>query len=232
MKSQPVRIVAGCPIANRAWAVHDWAKHLRENLPEDSKLVAVVTPSQDETREALCDEGVIVVDGPGWSRPIHQIDTHIWTTADYRYMALVRNLLAQQAWQMKATWFASVDSDIRANSSVAALVERALEAKVDAIAPMINLQMKPGRPPAWNFMRRLDHHYERSLEVTTPTMAVDAIMAAMVISRGMWLVPWSEHPQGEDLGWATNAHAGVRKFKLALATDIEWEHVMDKPCLA
>lgn len=224
-----VRIVAGCPIANRAWAVHDWAKHLRENLPEGSRLFALVTPSADGTVEALREEKIHIVEGPGWSRPLHEMDAHTWTTDDYRYMALLRNMLARAVWAAGATWFASIDSDIRASTPVFDLIQRAQELGGSAIAPMINLQKLPGKAPAWNFMRRQGSVFDRVNELAVPTMEVDAIMAAMVIHRSMMPVAWAEHPQGEDLGWAMQSLNAKRSYKLLLATDTQWQHVMDRP---
>lgn len=207
-----MRVIFGCPIANRAWAVAGWAEGIRAAadtagvLPE---MVCVHTPSDDDTLDALHQEKITVLAGPATTRRQDHIDGHIWDGGAYSYMALLRNQLLKFVQRQDPDWFFSLDSDILLEAGDLWGIGTSMPADADAVAPLVDLSSWHGFH--YNFMYKTDdpNSFERrELGVSSTAndyIKVDAIMAAMLIKRSAFTVQWQYHPLGEDLGWSLNA---------------------------
>lgn len=205
-----MRVIFGCPIANRAWAVAGWAEGIRAAadtagvLPE---MVCVHTPSDDDTLDALHQEKITVLAGPARTRRRDHIDGHFWDGTAYKYMALLRNQLLAFVQRQDPDWFFSLDSDILLEAGDLWNMALYMPGDTDAIAPLVDLSSWHGGH--YNFMHKTEDSFERrQIDLaSTPNsfVSVDAIMAAMLIKRTAFTVQWQYHPLGEDLGWSLNA---------------------------
>ena len=228
-----MKIVAGCPVAERAWVLQDWINSLRQQeIDAELEIVCVYTHSIDSTLDILQRNDVVVVESPMPTRPWARMMEHAWSYYDheYEYMASLRNELRTTAIDRGADMFFSIDSDIflPKPTSLHTLIVDMLTNEAAAIAPLVNMDQHLQNPPAWNYMdlRFNSVGADRPGEpnVSRPPFQVGVIMAAMLLGPRAMLVPWSNHPQGEDIGWSIRAHRA--DLKLVIDTAVRCEHRM------
>jgi len=233
-----LKVVVGCPVAERAWVLPQWLAAIREQTIE-VEIVCLLGDSKDDTEELLREAGVTLLETGAPTRSPERMLSHTWSQdeGEFRLMAQLRNLLCYYAHEeLRADIFFSLDSDIILPSASA--IELLLQALHDyagnAVAPLVDMAAPldlpvPKPPPAWNFMqwKLAGISAERAPHGPLAGMPFRAgvIMAAMMLDRTAQLVRWKDHPQGEDLGWSTDAFRhGVR---LLVDPRVQCRHVMN-----
>lgn len=224
-----MRLVIGCPIAERAWAIPDWYDALVKASTDidNVSFVCVYTPSSDDTKQLLVDRDVVILSGSSITRPRSRLDNHRWEQPEYKYMAYLRNQLIDHCVRVRADYFLSIDSDIVwPDRPITELIETMDRCRFSAASPLVNMMRPPDE--AWNYMfwqggqgyAKREHRFAHD-----KPFAVDVIMAAMLIDHvNFHRVRWMSHPQGEDIGWSVNAYA--EKQHLGVDPTFVCEHRM------
>ena len=157
---------------------------------------------------------------------------HYWSYQDheYEYMATLRNELRNAAIAAQADLFLSIDSDIlfKTEDDLRSLIYTMEVYEAQAVSPLVNMEKHPVHAPQWNWM---ELRYDgvggiRPVEpdVSISPFQVDVIMAAMMLGKRAQMIPWKNHPQGEDIGWSIRAkRAGL---KLVIDSSVICEHRM------
>lgn len=226
-----MRVVVGCPVAERGWVLQDWIDSVRmQQLDGEVDIVCLYTRSHDDTLEILQRNDVRVLESPLPTRPFDRMRGHNWSYSDheYEYMASIRNELRETIANEAPDWFFSLDSDIilPGPGALSELISAAVERQANGIAPLVNMMQFPQAPPAWNWMtlRESMTGADRKPAPQEEVFQVSVIMAAMLLDRQAMMIPWANHPQGEDIGWSIKASlAGLRLFS---DTRIVCEHRM------
>lgn len=211
--------------------MQDWIDAVRmQQLDGEVDIVCLYTRSHDDTLEILQRNDVRVLESPLPSRSYNRMQSHNWSYSDheYEFMASLRNDLRGTIANEAPDWFFSLDSDILLPTpdSLRELIETAQEHQANGIAPLVNMMQHPEAPPAWNWMMLRDAltGADRAPMPSQDVFPVTVIMAAMLLDRRAMMVPWANHPQGEDIGWSIRA----KQADLLLLSDsrIVCEHRM------
>lgn len=223
-----MKILLGCPIKERAWAIPDWYDAI-ERQGIDVRVACIVSPSEDATEELLRERGVIIINDERPGRSVHDIDTHVWgDETTYSYMAGLRNWLSNAAFRAGADYFFSLDSDIILPKGALQKLLTFAESHPGVVAPAVNMVSGIGAP-VWNTMQWLSRDFPNRGERTPPPKKgpVDIIMAAMLLDRNaMELCRWEGHGQGEDIGFSLSAYENM--VPLWWMPDIKCTHMMRK----
>lgn len=231
-----MRIVVGCPVAERGWALPQWLEAIHRQRFEDVELriVCLYTESHDDTLAVLQNGGAEVVYGPLPPRPRAKQRAHIWSydDGDFAYMTTLRNALLEYVRDRHdPDYFFSLDSDVilPTKGTVHRLAWALEHEGADAIAPLVNVG-DPPYPPAWNFM----HINTRQRTASRPDIEryalpdepfpTDVIMAACLQNRRAQKVRWADHKQGEDIGWGLRARE--KRVRVLVHPRIECAHLM------
>jgi glycosyltransferase involved in cell wall biosynthesis len=231
-----MRVVVGCPVAERAWILPRWLEAVhRQSIPVE--IVCLYTESKDNTRQLLEDAGAKVVESPLQTRPASRMHLHYWGKDEYKLMSSLRNSLLEVVRGLDTDWFLSLDSDIILPDSkaIARLIDVAVDRQSNAVAPLVDLEAPNPLPvsetpgPSWNWMRwkvrGASGRRDRSFVMEEP-FEVDVIMAAMLLDRYAQKVRWHPHTQGEDIGWSVEAYR--RDLRLMVDPTVVCEHHMDR----
>lgn len=232
-----MKIVAGCPVAERAWILQEWIDSLRGqrlDRGDELEIVCLYTRSHDQTLSVLQRNEVITVVSPLPSRPYDRMLAHYWSYQDheYEYMASLRNDLRSIAIALQADLFLSIDSDIlfKTKEDLQSLIDTMRAYAAHAVAPLVNMEKYATNSPSWNWMDlRFDGvgGVRPDVSVSPSKVSpfrVDVIMAAMLLDRRAQMIPWKNHPQGEDIGWSIKARRA--DLKLVIDSSVECEHRM------
>ena len=108
-----MRIVVGCPLKDRSWALPRWLQAIA-NQGVELELVCLLSPSEDNTEEVLKQHPITLLYDERPGRSVLEIDTHAWGNLNgkYEYMASLRNQLIDYVIERDADFFFSLDSDI------------------------------------------------------------------------------------------------------------------------
>jgi glycosyltransferase involved in cell wall biosynthesis len=203
------KIIAGCPVRNRGWALPQWFEGLRAQ-DHDLEILCLASESEDNTIELLKENGATVLFDPQPGRPTAAIDGHYWgTMADYEYMARIRNLLLEDVISHDADYFLSIDSDIVLPPGA---LEKMIEINIGVrawtpygavVSPYVNMGQTEVVPNvmSWAGSGNANRDFIRS-----DGGYADVIMACMLFDRhAMAQLRWSAHQQGEDVGLCIDA---------------------------
>lgn len=230
-----MKIVIGCPVAERGWVLPAWFEAIEAQefpyMPRpEIEVMVLYTASRDDTLSILQEHGATIIESMLPTRDRGRIVGHNWsqTLHEYEYMASLRNTLRKEVLQQEADYFFSLDSDILLPHRFA-LDQLLMDLEIhryDAVAPLVNMLSEPGLEPAWNFMNWSDHGYAGTRAAVQEAAAFDAgiIMAAMLLNKKAQCIPWMDHRQGEDLGWSLNARRS--NIKIGVIPHIVCPHRM------
>jgi len=220
-----MRLVIGCPVAERAWILSNWLQAIEEQNIE-CEIVCVYSTSHDETKQILTEWGVTILHDQLPPRPVHEIDNHSWGTfSKYEYMALLRNKLLAYCACTDTDYFFSLDSDILLPSHGLKTLLDYLQAHEGVVAPAVN--MAHFHNTAWNTMSFADPYHPGMAERKTKwpkSGQVDVVMAAMLLDRKGMEARWCAHTQGEDIGFSIDAR--YKKIPLWWLGEVRCDHVM------
>jgi len=222
-----VKVVVGMPVKERAWCLRDWFAAL-ESQGVEHTVLALLTPSEDETEQILKDHGAEIMYDTTGGRKIRDIEGHVWGKMEtFAYMADMRNELVQWAKDLEADYFFSLDSDIILDENVLPRMLKYAETHPGVIAPAVS--MSP-TTTAWNTMSWVDRRFpnlpaDRASE-RPKTGQRDIVMAAMMLDRSAMGVQWKAHQAGEDIGFCIDAwHKQVPLWWIA---ELQCIHLMQR----
>lgn len=220
-----MKLVVGMPVKARAWCLRNWFGALEEQEIEHGVL-ALLTPSDDETELILQEHGADVIYDTSEGRRQRDIDGHVWgKMSTFQYMADMRNELVRHALEMEADYFFSLDSDIILEKGALKKILQFAENHPGVVSPAVN--MTTGGSTAWNTMDWVDRRFPNlpDRKVHMPkTGQRDVVMAAMLLDRSAMEVKWQAHQAGEDVGFCIDAwHRRVPLWWLA---EVRCAHLM------
>jgi hypothetical protein len=194
------------PVKERAWCLRDWFAAL-ESQGVEHTVLALLTPSEDETEQILKDHGAEIMYDLTGGRKIRDIEGHVWGKMEtFAYMADMRNELVQWAKDLEADYFFSLDSDIILEEGTLSKMLKFAETHPGVVSPAVN--MTQGGSLAWNTMDWVDRRFpnlpDRKIHMPK-TGQRDVVMAAMLLDRSAMECKWAAHKAGEDIGFAIDA---------------------------
>lgn len=209
------RILVAMPVKDRAWAVPHWYAGIQENrnAADCVDIVALLSPSEDNTEQVLkeCYVEVLYDEEPG--RPVHEINSHQWGVIDkFEYMARLRNRLVDFALEGNYDYFFSLDSDIVLPKYGLMQLLYYMRTHPGICSPSVNM-VQSG--VAWNVMNWTNPHYPMTAARSRTPQAgrADIIMAAMLLDKEGLECRWAAHMAGEDVGFCLHAESlGVARW--------------------
>ena len=234
-----MRILISLPIYQREWILPLWLGALEsqtiglENLGFQFEL----GPKDDRTHDLLWDwhtkhPELLLFDGQ-----INMLENHrtheegkrAWQQDEYLRMVSFRNSLIERAVERMDDfdYYFSLDSDVLLTNPIT--IERLASHGKDVVSPLMYMTPHDNKyPNAMDWASTGDRYIGKRIELQKGGLQqVDVPMAAIMMSpdvvkktRYIW------HPQGEDLGFASNLHKN--KFKAYLDLDLYVPHVMHR----
>lgn len=219
-----MKLIVGMPVMSRAWCLPQWFERLDEQGVE-YQVVAVLSPSNDNTEEILIEHGADIFydDRPG--RVEHENLGHVWGQMDtYHYMAGLRNgLLETVSTIPDLDYFFSLDSDIMLPKGGLRILLDHLERYKGVISPAVNMAQGT---TVWNCMDWDPHLPDNAVRRILPPKKgrKDVIMAAMLMDKEGMTCRWRAHPAGEDVGFCLDARD--KEVPLWWLPDVKCNHLM------
>lgn len=237
-----MKIVAGCPVRNRAWILPEYLPALEATMRFATRYgwndsAGYLFLENDSTDETLSGLNVWA-----WKRPDIKIATRSggyipgegreeYGAYGYAHLADVRNTFIDLFLAGDGDYLFSVDSDVIVK--VDTLLKLVAHADQNTIvgAAICNIpgQQLDGQAPG-NFMVRvspgaLGHPLPYS---TVGTFNVDVIGAVYLIPRRVLEagVRYAPHPQGEDIPFCVDA--AKKQFEMKIVMDAQCDHIMIK----
>lgn len=227
-----MKLVVGCPVRERGWAVEKWFDHVltASGKVKVSELIFLfVGPSEDFTENGI-------VSYADYIKSVHGVTTHFvdsgepasngrffsrdWNLDRYEKMVFLRNLLLKKVRKISPLYFWSVDSDILVHPDA---LKNSIQScqSFDAVASKTYLG-KGTNVPNFAFignqvgLRRYEYK---------GVCRVDVIMALKLMSLKAYFVDYEVHHKGEDIGWSLKC----RKKRVTLGFDgrCASKHIMD-----
>jgi hypothetical protein len=227
------KIVIGCPIRNRAWALPKYLKALLDLDYSNKVFLYLENDSNDSTlpilQEFATNEWLAQVfsesfAGPGHSRGEYNQD-------GYAHLAALRNRFLDFFLETDGNYLLSIDSDVIPPPETVKRLLGLMDGKTIAGAALCNVagQKLDGHTPG-NFM------IEQDGQIVHPdpyplsgVMDVAVIGACYMIPRQAIMdgVRYSANPQGEDIPWCLSAKEKGYSVKVVL--DLVCDHRMIEP---
>ena len=222
-----MNILVACPIKDRAWAIPHWYKGIDENSDAaDLDVVALLSPSEDNTYDVLKDHNITVIYDNEPGRPVHEIDGHMWgVVGKFEYMARLRNRLVEYALEGDYDYFFSLDSDIVLPKFALSKMLYFSRTHPGVISPAVNMVVGG---VAWNVMNWANPYHPGLANRDKPADPgkADVVMAAMLLDRSALVCRWEAHMAGEDIGFCLDAEShGVERWWMP---DIRCQHLMSR----
>lgn len=198
------RLLVGCPVLLRDWALPHWFRHLdaaASNANLDLEFV-FVGGEWDVASWGAINAGAsgrtvhkVVIDEPRTIKARTR-----WTADRYERMVEIRNALLGKVRQIEPDLFFSLDSDILLNpDALGPLIEFHRNNKHAASAAGVMLA-----PRAPNYFRKSVPSrggYDRRMNGQI-AVRVDVIMAAKMMSPVAFWTDYEWAANGEDIGWS------------------------------
>ena len=203
-----MNVLVACPIKDRAWAIPHWYQGLDENADAANiHMLALLSPSEDNTEQVLKEYNIEVVydDEPG--RPVHEINDHQWgLISKFEYMARLRNRLVDIALEGDYDYFFSLDSDIVLPKYGLMKLLHYMKTHPGVCSPSVNM-VQSG--VAWNVMNWTNPGVAFAANRTRIPQEgrADIIMAAMLLDKKGLECRWAAHMAGEDVGFCLDAES-------------------------
>lgn len=216
-----VKLIIGCPVANRDWVLPLWWEHLKEAIDiagVDASLLFGV-PVNDPSLDVIDDISDEINTSIIWTADPSTMVDHDWRPERYKEMARLRNLLLERVNSVAPDAYLSLDSDILLQpTALRGMIE--LLGKYDAVGsstnmvPLLNLQgqvtASKGSPSYFN--RNSHNVLIREPQELGTIMQVDVIMAAKLMSPEAYAIPYGYNAWGEDVAWSDDCTAAGLKL--------------------
>lgn len=227
-----MKVVIGCPVRNRAWALPQYLKALLdidypgkvflflENDSTDSTLPILQEFATNEWLAQVFSESFA---GPGHIRGEYNRD-------GYERMAALRNRFLDLFLETDGDYLLSIDSDVLAPPETAKRLLALMDGETIAGAALCNVvsQKLDGITPG-NFMVKLDGRIVHpDTYPLSGVMDVDVIMACYMIPRQAIMdgVRYGPHPQGEDIPFCLAA--ADKGYRMKVVLDLVCDHRMEE----
>lgn len=204
------RVVIGCPIRDRAWAVNAWLDFALDAAfaaESDVHFVFVAHPDDQATIDAIrfrLPEDLATVVLSDETHPVGYRRT--WDAVRFSQMASLRNQLLAEVRDLQPDLFWSLDSDIlahpRALTSAVDLVENS---GYDAVGQACFMTTHGTTAPSYGMLIGPSSGLKRPWQ--EGQFEVDVIMASKVMTPAAFDVDYVTHRLGEDIGWSLAARA-------------------------
>ena len=224
-----MKILVGCPVKDRAWALPKWFGAVNregELAGVEIEYVFIYSESADETLDLLIEQGADVLHDKERGRGLREINGHFWGEPSiYEYMARIRNRLLQVAIERRPDYFFSLDSDIILPKGGLKHLLQYADAQRGVVAPAVNMSWGSTN---WNTMSwafpTVPNTADRPM-VNPPGGRADVIMGALLIDEGsLDYMRWEPHYQGEDIGFCRHAeYANIPRWWVP---EIRCDHLM------
>ena len=214
-----------CPLKDRAWAIPYWYQGIDENADAATiSMVALLSPSEDNSEEVLNSYNVEVIHDLEPGRPVLEIDHHHWGVADkFAYMSRLRNRLVELAIERDVDYFFSLDSDIVLPPYGLSKLLWYSRTHPGVVSPSVNMVVGG---LSWNVMRWANPSYPGLVDRNSIPLEgkADVIMAAMLLDRSALECRWETHMAGEDIGFCLDAEdRGIARWWYP---DVRCQHLM------
>ena len=226
------KIVVGCPVWNRAWALPQYLKALRDlEYPNKAFLFLEDNSTDDtlpilETFQGVCPNQTWITraaipDTAGHRRGEYGRDGYV-------RMAALRNRFLDLFLETDGDYLLSIDSDVIAPPDTVRRLLELMDGATIAGAALCNEAGKrlDGRT-AGNFMVKQGEQiihpdtYPLSGVMNVAVVGAVSLIPRQVIANGARYKP---HKQGEDLGFADEAHK--RGYRFLVDLDCKCDHRM------
>lgn len=220
-------LVIGAPVCGRAWILREWFARLRAQAgldPSETGFVFHVGPSKDATEEIIEEERT----SGDWAfvESLHDdSDKHLdsgrrWDMVRFDHMATMRNELLTVARDAGADHYLSCDTDMLLPPVTLPILFRDI-AGFKGVAPLTFMTPLGTGEEITNAMGMNTRRFSSRADFPE---RVYACFGVVLMTPELMSVEYEAHRQGEDLGWAKNAHAAG--FKLGITPHVRVKHVM------
>lgn len=217
--SQNPKLLIGCPIRSREWAVEAYFNHAvpAARNATDNFAFAFVVPKDDEATIDEIHKASRRHEVNSWlaftSEPARE-DKRVWNTDRYEEMCVVRNAFLRQArdGEQQPDYLLSLDSDIQIHPAQIRTMIENLEVHPEwaAIGGKCYLSATGRQHPSYGHIKKGKTGAFRRSD-SEGVFKVDIIMAIKLMKPEAYNVDYKANRYGEDIGWSIEAReAGLK----------------------
>jgi len=230
--SQNPKLLIGCPIRSREWAVEAYFDHAvpaARNATDNFAFTFVVPKDDEATIDAIhvASRKHEVNTRLAFTTEPSREDKRIWNTDRYEEMCVVRNAFLRQARDgaHKPDYLLSLDSDIQIHpQQIKGMIEHLEEhPEWAAIGGKTYLSATGKQHPSYGQLKR-GHKSAFLRSDSEGVFQVDIIMAIKLMTPAAYEVDYKANRYGEDIGWSIEVNAAG--LKLGWDGSIASKHVM------
>jgi len=227
--SQNPRILIGCPIRSREWAVEAYFKYAvpaAQRATDNFEFTFVVPEGDTATIEEI-EKATLhheVKTSLVYTNEPSREDKRTWNTDRYQELVTVRNRFLTQARELEPDYLLSLDSDIQIHpEQIKGMIESISENGWDAIGGKTFLSMTGKQHPTYGQIKK-GHTGAFRRSDSEGVFKVDIIMAIKMMTSAAYNIDYVANRYGEDIGWSIAA----REQGLTLGWDGRFtsKHVM------
>jgi hypothetical protein len=223
--SEDKRIVIGCPLSGREWAVKPWFDYVLASLIGlDLDVSFAFVINEGDTVADVVHEYLQEIEMPGvfYEVPPFPVETkdHVWSIYKYEYMAAIRNTLLELVQTLKPDLFLSLDSDILLHPQAL----QGMIASIDgygAVGGKTYLH-RTNKLPNYANLNKTGNLIRPDFKGVAE---VDVLMAIKLMQPEAYNISYKTDRRGEDIGWSLNCQEA--KVKLCFDGRFPSKHIMD-----